>query len=747
MLNPAGAEVGRVSPGSQGVFTLAAAGDYTLVAANGALSSNDAAYMFQWLLDAPQPAADSYVYYTDGLAGQLYRVALSDDHTIEPIFLSSSPTVSGEAIAADRVRGTLFSYNTIYDPDGFIARNGVDPFNGSDYTVVVGAPNPDGVAAPPVAIAVDELTGRIYWVQPQGGSASLGSTIRSANADGTDAQQVIGSGLNRTSLVVDSIQGYLYWTEQGAIKRSTLAGGNVQTIRAAVAGQEIRDLALDPYAARLYWIDPTQTSLFRAGADGLGATAIITGLDAGARGIAVRPLQGALFYSSGGVMLQAALDGSSPVAIAQLSGAYQGFSNLNPAVQPVITIVAPASSLVLGGGSPIVSACALADTREPNNDAGSATPLTFVTTTLTTYGALCPFGDWDYYKVTVADQKVFTSTLSELPADYRVIVRNAAGLNLIFSDTPGLADEVATVTNTSGAAVEYTVLVGGYGFPSTNRYKLTLDLGDVPPPPNPDDAQCYAVDPYDAPAPGGNGTLGSATPLAGFGTPMAAALCYTNDVDMYAFAGLAGQSVKLDLPTRPADYTVTLYDPSGAASAVISPTSPITYGAAIQLAATGSYTVAVSQPNLTPTTDQYQLLVTDQNCVASDANEPNNDAGRATPVSNGSRVRATLCGASDVDLYRFAATAGQQLTLNYPANATGAAARIVPAAGGADVGQATAGGQGVFTIPATADYLVRVENGGLTGTQPCPTSSSCCSARPPRRRPARPTSTTAAPAT
>ena len=96
--------------------------------------------MFQWLLDVPQPRRDSYVYYTDGLAGQLYRVALSADHTAEPIFLSPSLTLSGEAIAADRLRGTPVQLQRSYDGDGFIVRNNINPFDGSGYTIVVDPP-------------------------------------------------------------------------------------------------------------------------------------------------------------------------------------------------------------------------------------------------------------------------------------------------------------------------------------------------------------------------------------------------------------------------------------------------------------------------------------------------------------------------------------------------------------------------------------------------------------------------------
>ncbi|MBI1293418.1 hypothetical protein GC175_00485 [bacterium] len=720
LLDADGVEQGSVLPGARGQFTLAA-GTYILEVRNGSLSTDDAAYMFQWLLDAAQPDADTYLYYTNGSGGQLFRVSLDDAHIREPIFLTTTLSLSGQAIAADRVRGTLFSFNAIHGADGFIVRSNVDPFNGSGYTEVVAAPNPDEVGAPPVAIAVDELTGRIYWIQPQGAIASTGSTIRSANADGTDNQQVIGAGNNRTSLALDQIRGHLYWTEGDAIRRSDLDGGNLVTVRAAVSGQAVRDLAVDPYAQTLYWIDPTQTSLFRASTDGSGATAIVTGLAADARGVAVQPLQSALYYSSGATLFQSLLDGTNASAIAQLSGAYNGPSNLDPNAFPVISFEQPGSALVIGGGSPLLSPCALADGNEPNNNAGSATPLTLIGD-LELNAAICNSvtgqpADIDYYTVSVADRKVLSVTLSEMTANYRVIVQAPAGINQAFSDNDGLADEVVGVSNTSGATVEYIVIVLGNGLQGSGQYKLRLDLSDVPAP-VPGDEQCSAVDVFDSPGVG-NGTLATATSLA-FGTAngatAAAALCYTNDVDMFAFDGLNGQTVTLSLPVRPADYNLTLYGPSGTQTAVISSTTTPAYGDAVTLSASGRYTVAVSVPNLTPTSNQYQLLVTDENCVASDANEPNDTPSFAKVLTNGSRVRASLCSDGDVDLYRITATAGQELTVNYPANATAATLRVIPAAGGADLGTVAAGGQGVFTIPTGGDYLLRVENNTLTGS-------------------------------
>ena len=76
-------------------------------------------------------------------------------------------------------------------------------------------------------------------------------------------------------------------------------------------------------------------------------------------------------------------------------------------------------------GTPIVSPCALADGHEPNNDAGSATPLTVVTTTVTTYARAVQQQRGPAQRLGLLSRspwpasKVLSVTLSELPADYR----------------------------------------------------------------------------------------------------------------------------------------------------------------------------------------------------------------------------------------------------------------------------------------------------------------------------------------
>ncbi|NUM43532.1 MAG: hypothetical protein HUU38_02415 [Anaerolineales bacterium] len=692
----ANGELGRVDPGTQAQFTLADAGWYTFTVGNSSFSGTDALYMFQWQVAAPTApiTGTPYIYYTD--ANHLTRVALSDDHIVEPLFIENGG-VTWDTVATDATRGWLYYFDITTNE---IARTDL---YGTNQQVVIPNANPEGVGAPHVAIAVDEESGRIYWLQPTGAIASTASFIMRSNGDGTGTTQVVGNGPARDSLVVDSIQGYLYWTENDVIWRSDLDGNGATTL---YTGGQIRDLTLDPYAHRLYWLDPAQQTLFRAASDGSNVTALITGLDANVRGLVVRPFENTLYYSNGAAMMRAQLDGTGVTAIAALSGTYLGPSNLNPAAYLNTPIGTPNSNLAFGYDAPIVNPCVLSDSYEPNNDSGTATPLTVVTETVV-YGSLCNGTlpnptDQDYYHVTLDDQKVLTVTLSQLPADYRVIVIDGNGLAAAFSDNPGLADEQGVVRNSSGAPVEFDILVmSGSPVQNSEQYQLTLTLGSVPPPPIPGDESCYYADPYDAPAPGGNGTLATATDLP-LDIPLTAALCYTDDVDMYGFDGIPGQQLTIDLPVRPADYALTLYDPSGAAW------STPAYGDLVTLDAVGRWTIAVSHSPLTPTTDNYQLLVTDESCLISDANEPNNSVGQATTLTDGNRVRASLCSDSDVDSYRIFATAGQQLTINYATNATSTDIAV------SGLGNVVAGTQGQFDILADGWIDLTVTNASLT---------------------------------
>ena len=113
----------------------------------------------------------------------------------------------------------------------------------------------------------------------------------------------------------------------------------------------------------------------------------------------------------------------------------------------------------------------------------------------------------------------------------------------------------------------YAIMVGRFPdfYDSRLPYTLHVTVADAPPPPPPPPPPadiCATVDPYDAPGVLGNQTRDTATGIS-FNQTITAALCYNGDQDYYAFNGVVGQNVRIELPVRPADYYISVFNPDG----------------------------------------------------------------------------------------------------------------------------------------------------------------------------------------
>ena len=99
--------------------------------------------------------------------------------------------------------------------------------------MVVADTDPNDVLRFAESLAVDERSGRIYWVQP---SFGVVGDILSANGDGTDVQTVVTGVVYDHGIAIDPVGGRLYWAQttlhNGAIvdhiRRSNLDGTDVQ---------------------------------------------------------------------------------------------------------------------------------------------------------------------------------------------------------------------------------------------------------------------------------------------------------------------------------------------------------------------------------------------------------------------------------------------------------------------------------------------------------------------------------------
>ncbi|MBK9049484.1 MAG: hypothetical protein IPL78_00785 [Chloroflexi bacterium] len=413
---------------------LRSAGWCTLTVANSGLSGSDACTV-QWRVAAPSGpnTGTPYVYYTD--AFRFTGVALSADHVIEPLLLDAG-ALTWDTLATDTTRGWLYFYDLNANSPFPLRPVRHEPASGHHRR----QPGRGGHRTP---------CRRWRWMKPAAASTGYNPPARPPvpppfimpEQRGWYGHGAGGRQWPQPRLSwVDPIKGVLYWKENDTIRRSDLDGSRVTTLYTATSGNQVVDLALDPYSQKLYWLDPNQQTLFRANSDGTGITAIVTGLAAGARGVALQPLDNALYYSNCTDMMPGAVGWFKPAAIASLSGTYLGPSNLNPGTYLNTPIGTPGSSLAFGYNTPIVSPCALADIHEPNNDSGTATPLTVITQTDAT-GALCNTvipnpTDMDYYHVTLADQKVLTATLTNLPADYRLVIIHPNGYAARSVTTP-----------------------------------------------------------------------------------------------------------------------------------------------------------------------------------------------------------------------------------------------------------------------------------------------------------------------
>ncbi len=91
-------------------------------------------------------------------------------------------------------------------------------------------------------------------------------------------------------------------------------------------------------------------------------------------------------------------------------------------------------------------------------------------------GLISPSGDNDYYKFVITTGGTITITLTTLPGDYDLRLRNSAGTQVAISQNGGTTSETITYTAAAGT---YYVQVYGYNNANsaTNCYTLKVQLG------------------------------------------------------------------------------------------------------------------------------------------------------------------------------------------------------------------------------------------------------------------------------
>ncbi len=362
---------------------------------------------------------------------------------------------------------------------------------------------------------------------------------------------------------------------------------------------------------------------------------------------------------------------------------------------------------------------------EPNNDLGSATPMS-VGDRIS--GAIDPSGDEDFFSFTV-DGPVTISidldcTQDGSSLDSTLELLDAGGSSIEFDDDdddypvdsiilnaalPGAGTYVFAVRPFSGGSPDHFY---------TASVQLTGPSGTIESEPN--------------------DTIGTATPAA-IGSSASGVIDPAGDVDFFSFAGTAGSVVRLDIDAggllqvpspSTLDSLLELFDPSGTSIAFNDDGGSTDSDLTVTLPVDGVYTVAVSAfAGGGSATDTYDLDITPFLTIVTNLpdtveSEPNDDSASATFIGTDALGSGVL-EAGDADFFSFDAQAGDVLIIDVSATTFGSSLDSIIEVfdpNGASVGTNDDGGDGsldsflLFTAPIGGTYSVEI--GAFSGTGP-----------------------------
>ncbi|MCH7591510.1 MAG: hypothetical protein IH989_01850 [Planctomycetes bacterium] len=146
--------------------------------------------------------------------------------------------------------------------------------------------NPDGSNLESIAattgyrtrLAVDLAAGKIYW----NGWHFFGH-IKRSNLDGSNEETLIPSDIfnaGPTTIALDLIDRKMYWTwtdyeaKTGKIQRANLDGTEVEDLVTGLG--PLHEMAVDPFAKKVYWTDLPAKSILRADVNGSNVETVYT---------------------------------------------------------------------------------------------------------------------------------------------------------------------------------------------------------------------------------------------------------------------------------------------------------------------------------------------------------------------------------------------------------------------------------------------------------------------------------------
>ena len=202
------------------------------------------------------------IYWVDVYNHKIQRAELDGSGVVDLVSIAKPNQFSPLSnIALDRSGGKIYWNNWLNRST--IKRANLDGSNVQD--VITGLQSPRD-------IALDISSEIIYWTD------SETEMIQQAKLDGSRRENVITGLISPTSLTLDGTHQKLYWIDGDKIQRANLDGSNIQEV---ITGLEFPgDIALDLDENKVYWTLRLlgKGKIQRANLDGTGIEDVVTGL-------------------------------------------------------------------------------------------------------------------------------------------------------------------------------------------------------------------------------------------------------------------------------------------------------------------------------------------------------------------------------------------------------------------------------------------------------------------------------------
>jgi len=250
---------------------------------SGATSGPGSA-MFRWNIgtaDAPEgvgPANQVNVWgiALDGEGHALYWIALPSGASASLVFRSSlngdSPAAIYELPSTSGTHGLRMTVDgdELYWADrsrGAIVRGSAD---GSGMLDIV-----DTGAEEPLALALDESAGKLYWSQI---GSSNDTRIFRSNLDGSDIELLVSDAGFATGIALHAASNTIFWTERedGRIRAANLDGTGIHDV--VFGYSSVNSVIVDPVLGRILWTQQTPGSIYSANFDGSDVQLLLGGL-------------------------------------------------------------------------------------------------------------------------------------------------------------------------------------------------------------------------------------------------------------------------------------------------------------------------------------------------------------------------------------------------------------------------------------------------------------------------------------